>query len=198
MVWVTESNGCVTLRDSSLRSAARLRSLQPQPRFGQPRSSPTTTFERRRFEILKLDFKDRIRVSKTQVTCDGNLMWKKNSRVISCVHSVLSFSCSSVESFLLHAWVLLRVLSWVPFFIVFFLQFLQIFIMYFLFPCLLFFFFLCGFFSSSSFLLQFLQIFIMFFKFFFLRLEFHVAKRSPCQQSKHEALRINFFTELEP
>ena len=148
-------------------------------------------------------------------------MWKKNSRVISCVHSVLSFSCSSVESFLLHAWVLLRVqvllrvlpwdpfffvlgfdllrvLSWVPFFIVFFLQFLQIFIMYFLFPCVLFFFFLCGFFSSSSFLLQFLQIFIMFFKFFFLRLEFHVAKRSPCQQSKHEALRINFFTELEP
>ena len=123
------------------------------------------------------------------------------------------FLCSSVGSYLLRAWVLfrvrvllrvlrawvlLRVLPWVPFFIVFFLQFLHIFIVYFLFPCELFFFFLCGFFSSSSFLLQFLQIFIMFFKFFFLRLEFLVAKRSPCQQSKHEALRINFFTELEP
>ena len=48
------------------------------------------------------------------------------------------------------------------------------------------------------FLLQFLQIFIMFFKFFFLRLEFHVAKKSPCQQSKLEALRLDFFIELEP
>ena len=73
--------------------------------------------------------------------------------------SFVLLGSSSVESFLLRAWVLLCVLPWV----VFFLQFLQIFIVFFLFLCGLFF-FLCGFFSSSSISLE-SQIFIMFFKF---------------------------------
>ena len=44
---------------------------------------------------------------------------------------VVLLGSSSMESFLLRAWVLHRVLPWVPFFITIFLQFLQIFIMFF-------------------------------------------------------------------
>ena len=124
------------------------------------------------FEFLKLELYH---------VCDGNLMWKKI--YVEIEYLKLDFLCSpspffsfvllgssSVESFLLRAWVLLCVLPWV----VFFLQFLQIFIVFFLFLCGLFF-FLCGFFSSSSISLE-SQIFIVFFKFIF----FFYGTRVPC------------------
>ena len=113
--------------------------------------------------------------------------------------SFVLLGSSSVESFLLHAWVLLRVLPWV----VFFLQFLQIFIVFFLFLCGLFF-FLCGFFSSSSISLE-SQIFIMFFKFIIFFYGTRIFKtRVPCGKNismfaiKTRGLRLDFFTELEP
>jgi hypothetical protein len=51
-VRVTVSRLCdVTLFDP--RSVTRWRSLQPQPRSGQAKPSPTTTFSQQKFEILK-------------------------------------------------------------------------------------------------------------------------------------------------
>ena len=74
---------------------------------------------------------------------------------------VVLLGSSSMESFLLRAWVLHRVLPWVPFFITIFLQFLQNLKSS-----------SCYSDSSSSSM-----------KLDSLRLEFHVAKISPCQQS---------------
>jgi len=51
-VRVTESNGRVTLRYPSPRSADP---FSHRPRFGQARASPTTASDRQKFEILKLD-----------------------------------------------------------------------------------------------------------------------------------------------
>ena len=120
--------------------------------------------------------------------------------MISCVHLVLS---SSLFFLVLLPWnPFLFVLGFFivffrGFFIVFFLQFLQIFIVFFLQIYY-------GFFSSSSVSSE-SQIFIVFFKFIIFFYGTCVFKtRVPCGKNISmsaidlKALRLNFFTELEP
>ena len=99
---------------------------------------------------------------------------------------VVLLGSSSMESFLLRAWVLHRVLPWVPFFITIFLQFLQIFIVW-------------SSISSES------QIFTVLFRFIFFFYETWLFKtRVLCGKNISmsaidlEGLRLDFFTELEP
>ena len=99
---------------------------------------------------------------------------------------VVLLGSSSVESFLLRAWVLHRVLPWVPFFITIFLQFLQIFIVW-------------SSISSES------QIFIVLFRFIIFFYETRLFKtRVSCGKNISmstidlEGLRLDFFIELEP
>ena len=99
---------------------------------------------------------------------------------------VVLLGSSSMESFLLRAWVLHRVLPWVPFFITIFLQLLQIFIVW-------------SSISSES------QIFTVLFRFIFFFYETRLFKtRVSCGKNISmsaidlEGLRLDFFTELEP